>query len=95
VDESASLSTIAVYNATFDKTIIYLHTNPHDSVDAGDKISKGQQIAVEAARGTSAVHTHVEMRPGRQTHASKSVNDPVLDNPNPNSFWRARGYNVR
>jgi hypothetical protein len=95
VDESASLSTIAVYNATFDKTIIYLHTNPHDSVDAGDSISKGQQIAVEAARGTSAVHTHVEMRPGRQTHAAKSVNDPVLDNPNPNSFWRARGYNVR
>ena len=95
VEGGSSLSTIAVYNATFDKTIIYLHTNPLDSVDTGDSISKGQQIATEAARGTSATHTHVEMRLGRKTLAAKSVNDPVLDNPNPNSFWQARGYNVR
>jgi murein DD-endopeptidase MepM/ murein hydrolase activator NlpD len=92
---SGSLSTIAIYNATYDKTIIYLHSNPLDSVDAGDVISKGQQIANEAARGTSATHTHVEMRLGRRTLAAKSVNDPVLDNPNPNPFWEARGYNVR
>ena len=95
VEGGTSLSTIAVYNATFDKTIIYLHTNPLDSVDTGDSISKGQQIATEAARGAGATHTHVEMRLGRRTLAAKSVNDPVLDNPNPNSFWRARGYNVR
>ena len=30
-----------------------------------------------------------------KTLAAKSVDDPVLDNPNPNSFWQARGYNVR
>jgi murein DD-endopeptidase MepM/ murein hydrolase activator NlpD len=96
VEGGTGLSTIAVYNATFDKTIIYLHTNPNDSVDIGDAISKGQQIAVEAARGAgSASHTHVEMRLGRKTLAAKSVDDPVLDNPNPNSFWVARGYNVR
>ncbi|TPG17221.1 peptidase inhibitor family I36 protein [Pedococcus bigeumensis] len=96
VEGGTGLSTIAVYNATFDKTIIYLHTNPNDSVDIGDMISKGQQIAVEAARGAgSASHTHVEMRLGRKTLAAKSVDDPVLDNPNPTSFWQARGYNVR
>ena len=96
VEGGTGLSTIAVYNATFDKTIIYLHTNPNDSVDTGDTISKGQQIAVEAARGAGgASHTHVEMRLGRRTLAAKSVDDPVLDNPNPNSFWVARGYNVR
>ncbi|CCH69615.1 exported hypothetical protein [Phycicoccus elongatus Lp2] len=95
VEGGTSLSTIAVYNATYDKTIIYLHTNPLDSVDTGDSISKGQQIATEASRGASATHTHVEMRLGRRTLAAKSVNDPVLDNPNPNPFWEARGYNVR
>ena len=95
VEGGSGLSTLAVYNATFDKTIIYLHTNPLDSVDTGDTVGKGQQIATEAARGTSATHTHVEMRLGRKTLAAKSVNDPVLDNPNPNSFWQARGYNVR
>jgi hypothetical protein len=35
------------------------------------------------------------MRLGRKTLAAKSVDDPVLDNPNPNPFWQARGYNVR
>jgi murein DD-endopeptidase MepM/ murein hydrolase activator NlpD len=95
VEGGTSLSTIAVYNATFDKTIIYLHTNPLDSVDTGDSISKGQQIATEASRGASTTHTHVEMRLGRKTLAAKSVDDPVLDNPNPNPFWQARGYNVR
>lgn len=96
VEGGTGLSTIAVYNATFDKTIIYLHTNPNDSVDTGDSISKGQQIAVEAARGAgSASHTHVEMRLGRRTLAAVSVGDSTLDNPNPNSFWQARGYNVR
>jgi murein DD-endopeptidase MepM/ murein hydrolase activator NlpD len=95
VEGGTSLSTIAIYNATYDKTIIYLHTNPLDSVDTGDSISKGQQIATEASRGASAAHTHVEMRLGRRTLAAKSVDDPVLDNPNPNPFWEARGYNVR
>lgn len=96
VEGGSGLSTIAVYNAQYDKTIIYLHTNPRDAVDTGDAITKGQVIADEAARGAgSAVHTHVEMRLGRKTLAAKSVDDPTLDNPNPNSFWRARGYNVR
>ncbi|WP_320671651.1 peptidase inhibitor family I36 protein [Patulibacter defluvii] len=95
---SGGLSTIAVYNATYDKTVIYLHSAPLASVTVGDRVSRDQQIATEAWRGVSSsggAHTHVEMRLGRRTLAAKSVNDPTLDNPNPTSFWEARGYNVR
>lgn len=94
---SGGLSTIAIYNATYDKTVIYLHSAPLSGLAVGQSISKGQKIATEAWRGissSSSAHTHVEMRPGRHTLASKSVNDPNLDNPNPTSFWNARGYKV-
>ncbi|WP_106399837.1 peptidase inhibitor family I36 protein [Actinocorallia populi] len=95
---SGGLSTISIYNSSLNKSIIYLHTAPRSSLAVGQQISRGQVIADEAWRGVSSssgAHTHVEMRFGRQTHASKSVNDPVLDNPNPNSFWQSQGYNVR
>ncbi|SNT57561.1 Peptidase family M23 [Actinomadura meyerae] len=95
---SGGLSTISIYNASLNKTVIYLHSAPRSSLAVGQSISKGQVIADEAWRGVSSssgAHTHVEMRLGRQTHAAKSVNDPTLDNPNPTSFWQARGYNVR
>jgi murein DD-endopeptidase MepM/ murein hydrolase activator NlpD len=95
---SGGLSTIAVYNATYDKTIIYLHSAPLSGLSVGQSISRDQQIATEAWRGISsrsAAHTHVEMRLGRHTLAAKSVGDPHLDNPDPTSFWKARGYNVR
>ncbi|MCT2292595.1 peptidoglycan DD-metalloendopeptidase family protein [Janibacter hoylei] len=71
-----SIGTIAVYVPSADKTVIYLHAK--SKVKAGDKITKGQVIASESSIGAgSAVHTHVEMRPGRQTRASKSVGDPT------------------
>lgn len=89
-----SLSTIAIYNASLNKTIIYLHTNPLDGLRVGQSVSRGQRIATESNRAGGATHTHVEMRPGRQTNASKSVDDPVLNNPNPTAFWMARGYNI-
>jgi murein DD-endopeptidase MepM/ murein hydrolase activator NlpD len=95
---SNGLSTIAVYNSSLDKTVIYLHSAPLSSLSEGDNVSRDQQIAAESWRGVSssgAAHTHVEMRPGRKELAAKSVNDPTLDNPNPTSFWNARGYNVR
>ncbi|WP_214413179.1 peptidase inhibitor family I36 protein [Sphaerisporangium fuscum] len=94
----SGLSTIAIYNASLNKTIIYLHSAPLSSLRVGQQISRGQVIADEAWHGVSssgAAHTHVEMRPGRQTLAAKSVGDPVLSNPNPNSFWVSQGYNVR
>ncbi|MGH3467120.1 MAG: peptidoglycan DD-metalloendopeptidase family protein, partial [Thermocrispum sp.] len=87
-----SLSTISIYNAHLNRSIIYLHTDPLVSV--GRRISKGERIALEDNRAGGSPHTHVEMRRGRQTHASKSVGDPVLDNPNPTAFWMARGYNI-
>ncbi|WP_432928431.1 peptidase inhibitor family I36 protein [Microbispora sp. CA-135349] len=95
---SSGLSTISIYNSSLNKTIIYLHSAPRASLAVGQQIARGQVIADEAWHGVSssgAAHTHVEMRPGRQTLAAKSVGDPVLSNPNPNSFWVSQGYNVR
>ncbi|MEW9527430.1 M23 family metallopeptidase, partial [Microbispora sp. NPDC049125] len=94
----SGLSTIAIYNASLNKTIIYLHSAPRSSLRVGQQISRGQIIADEAWHGVSssgAAHTHVEMRPGRQRLAAKSVGDSTLSNPNPNSFWVSQGYNVR
>jgi murein DD-endopeptidase MepM/ murein hydrolase activator NlpD len=95
---SGGLSTIAVYNAAANKTVIYLHTAPRAGVSAGDSITRGQVIADESWHGvssSSSAHTHVEMRLGRQTHAAVSVGDPVLDNPDPTSFWNSQGYSVK
>lgn len=94
----SGLSTISVYNAALNKTVIYLHTAPRSFVSVGDTITRGEVIADESWHGvssSSSAHTHVEMRLGRQTHAAVSVGDPHLDNPNPTSFWNAQGYNVR
>ncbi|GHE48160.1 hypothetical protein GCM10017673_57400 [Streptosporangium violaceochromogenes] len=94
----SGLSTISVYNASSNKTIIYLHSAPLSSLRVGQRISRGQLIAAEAWHGVSsrkAAHTHVEMRPGRQKLAAKSVGDPSLSNPSPNAFWNSQGYNVR
>ncbi|WP_067830396.1 peptidase inhibitor family I36 protein [Actinomadura kijaniata] len=95
---SSGLSTIAVYNASLNKTVIYLHAAPRSSLRVGQTISRGQVIADESWHGvssSSSAHTHVEMRLGRQTRAAKSVGDPHLDNPNPTQFWISQGYNVR
>jgi murein DD-endopeptidase MepM/ murein hydrolase activator NlpD len=90
----ASLSTIAIYYSAIDKTVVYLHANPKDSLDAGDYVNSGDVIGYESWRGvssSSSAHTHVEMRPGRQTSAAVSVGDWTLDNPDPTNFWVARG----
>ena len=95
---SRGLSTIAIYNAAKNKTIIYLHTAPVYGLRAGQTIRKGQKIATESWRGissSSSAHTHVEVRNGKKGYAAKSVKDPVLDNSNPTSFWNSMGYNVR
>lgn len=89
---SNALSTLAIYNAGFDKTIIYLHLNPL-SFSVGQSISRGQKIGTEASRGAGSAHTHVEMRDGRQTAANYS-SDSVLDNDVPTQFWMDRGYNA-
>ncbi len=95
---SNGLSTIAIYSEFTGKTVIYLHSNPLDSLRVGQSIVKGQQIATEAWRGcsnSSGTHTHVEVRNGRQNSAVKSVNDYILENENPTSFWNSQGYLVK
>ena len=87
VSNDSNLSTLAIYDASADKTVLYLHG--HYDVSVGDTISQGQYIGTEAKNGASAAHTHVEVRNGRQRYASKSVNDPVLNNPNPYSYWES------
>lgn len=95
---SGGLSTIAIYYANADKTVIYLHSAPVSGLKKGQTVSRGQLIATEAYRGVSSKsgsHTHVEVRNGWQTHAAKSVNDSRLDNDNPTPFWTSLGYSVR
>ncbi|WP_026911923.1 peptidoglycan DD-metalloendopeptidase family protein [Patulibacter minatonensis] len=92
------LSTIAIYNATYKKTIVYLHSAPSKRLKVDQTVKRGQQIATESWRGVSrkeSRHTHVEMRPGYATSAAPSVGDPKLTNPDPTAFWKARGYEIK
>jgi murein DD-endopeptidase MepM/ murein hydrolase activator NlpD len=95
---SSGLSLIAIYSSATNKTVLYLHTDPLNSLKEGQYISRGQQIATEAWRGCSSsggTHTHVEVRDGRKTSAAKSVNDYTLSNANPTAFWNSQGYQVK
>ncbi len=95
---SKGLSTIAIYNQSTDNTIIYLHANPDDKLKVGDPIKKGELIGTESWRGIStanSAHTHVEVRSGSRTNAAKSLEDYVLSNSNPKSFWESMGYTVK
>ncbi|MFI6907835.1 peptidase inhibitor family I36 protein [Nonomuraea sp. NPDC050394] len=94
----SGLSTIAIYMASLNKTVIYLHTDPLDSLRVGQQVRRGQLLGTESWHGVSkksSAHTHVEMRPGRHLRAAKSVKDWNLQNPNPGPFWNSQGYTVR
>ena len=94
---SKGLSTIAIYSEATGKTVVYLHTNPLDSLKPGQTVTKGQKIATEAWRSCSKAsdtHTHVEVRNGRHTAAAISRNC-ILENENPTSFWNSQGYAVK
>lgn len=96
--EGSILSTIAIYNKSYNKTIVYLHSAPLTSLYEGQQITKGQLIATESWRGISSkssAHTHVEVRNGKKTAASVSVGDSTLDNENPTSFWNQVGYEIK
>jgi len=88
------LSTLSIYNADLDVSIIYLHSDPLDGLSVGEHVDRGQRIASEASRGAGSAHTHVEMRPGRHELAAPSVDDYTLSNPIPTTFWMNRGYNI-
>lgn len=93
IDNKSGLSTVAVYYAAANKTVVYLHLTPTISKDA--TVKRGQQIGTEAARGAGGViHTHVEVRDGNKTSAAVSKNS-TLENANPTSFWNSLGYSVK
>ncbi|GAA1636608.1 M23 family metallopeptidase [Catellatospora bangladeshensis] len=94
VEGGGGLSTLSIYNAELDASIIYLHTDPLDGLSVGEHVSRGQRIATEASRGASSAHTHVEMRPGRRELAAPSVDNFTLSNPIPTTFWMNRGFNI-
>lgn len=91
---SSGLSTIAIYDSSCNKTVIYLHSAP-TSLRAGQTICKGQYLGTQDWRGVSSAsggHTHVEVCNGRVGYAKKSVGDYTLENPNPTSYWNSKGY---
>lgn len=93
---SSGLSTIAIYDSSTNKTVVYLHSAPV-SLRAGQRISKGQKIGTQDWRGCSSSsggHTHVEVVNGRSGYAKKSVNDYNLENQNPTFYWNSKGYTI-
>ncbi|MBR1635320.1 MAG: M23 family metallopeptidase [Lachnospiraceae bacterium] len=93
---SGGLSTIAIYNSSVKKTVIYLHSKP--SVKEGTTVKKGDKIGVQSWRGVTAItgsHTHVEVRDGKEKYAAISVGDSKLENSNPTSFWNSQGYSIK
>ena len=68
-----SNGTVAVYNAEYDVTVLYLHCE-EIAVRRGDMIEAGAYIAVEGNKGSGGTYTHVEMRYGRHTTTNKYRN---------------------
>ena len=59
-------NTIAIYNADYNVTVIYLHT-VDVKVSAGERVAAGTHISHEGNRGSGSPYTHVEVRFGRRT----------------------------
>ncbi|MBR4039011.1 MAG: M23 family metallopeptidase [Clostridia bacterium] len=68
-----SNGTVAVYNADYEVTVLYLHCENID-VRRGDMIEAGTYIASEGKKGSGGTYTHVEMRTGRHTTSNKYRN---------------------
>ena len=72
-----SNGTVAVYNADYDVTVLYLHCEEIE-VRRGDLIEAGTRIAQEGKKGSGGTYTHVEMRNGRQT-TSNPYRNTILE----------------
>ncbi|MBQ7886653.1 MAG: M23 family metallopeptidase [Clostridia bacterium] len=72
-----SNGTVAVYNAEYDVTVLYLHCEEIE-VRRGDMIEAGTYIAVEGKKGSGGTYTHVEMRTGRHT-TSNPYRNTILE----------------
>lgn len=65
-----SNGTVAIYNAEYDVTLLYLHCE-EITVRRGDAVEAGQAFAVEGNKNSGSDYTHVEMRAGRHTSSNK------------------------
>ena len=72
-----SNGTVAVYNAEYDVTVLYLHCEDIE-VRRGDVIEAGTYIAEEGKKGSGGTYTHVEMRTGRHT-SSNPYRNTILE----------------
>ena len=82
-----SNGTVAVYNADYDVTVLYLHCEEIE-VRRGDKIEAGDYIAVEGKKGSGGTYTHVEMRNGRHT-TSNPYRNTILESDCPYPVMQA------
>lgn len=81
-----SLNTIAIYDEVNNKTVVYMHVD-NIKVSAGNTVQKGTLIATESNKGTSSVHTHVEVVNGQSSYANVS-SDKTLANSDPYPYWK-------
>ena len=84
------VSTIAIYDAEYDRTVVYLHLVPNPNLKVGSQIHRGDYLGTESSRGADAVHTHIEVVNGRTYYANLSVDDYYLDNEPPYRYWAVR-----
>ena len=85
-----SLSTIAIYDEKYDRTVVYLHANPSPDLRAGTYINRGDYLGTEGTHGCTAAHTHIEVVNGRSYYANVSVGDYYLDNESPYRYWAVK-----
>ena len=84
-------NTVAIYDKVNNKTVIYLHMN---SVKIGKgPITRGTLIGYEGAKGANGqIHTHVEVRNGKQYGAAISRNT-TQENDYPYPYWNKVLFN--
>jgi hypothetical protein len=76
---SGTYKTIAVYDASRNLTVIYLHASAVN-VGMGDPVSVGTPLGKQGDSGVSgAIHVHLEARLGRQTLATAGGKPNTID----------------
>ena len=96
VSRSSELSTLAIYDETRDKTVVYLHCALSAGLREGDPIHRGDFVGTESACGANEPHTHVEVVEGESGWANISVAVQgsetyelgiTLENEDPYYYW--------
>jgi len=82
--------TIAIYNETYNATVLYLHTSDI-RVKQGAHVTAGTLIAHEGRRGSADFYTHVETRFGRRTSPNPYRDVELKSDPPYDFFMHALG----